>query len=794
MVGKTIAQYRILEKVGEGGMGVVYKAQDLTLNRIAALKFLPHHLTTNEAEQDRFLQEAQAASALNHPNVCIIYGLAKEDDQLFIAMEYVDGTTLQRKIAGGGLLLKDALGYALQIGEALQEAHSKGIVHRDVKAENIMVTAKNQIKVMDFGLAKLKGSMKLTRSSSTVGTAAYMAPEQIQGGEVDARSDIFSFGIVLFEMLTGHMPFRGEHDAAMMYSILNEQPQSLRQYRDDCPPDLDRIVLRALEKDPEDRYQHIDDMVSELRHLQKQTTRLVRPPGEQERMNIPAAVTQAAAPVMAEKPRSPLRRLGVILVAGAAVLIVVIAVVLLIRKPSETITSMAVLPFVNVSGDANVEYLSDGFTEGLINSLSKLPGIKMMSSRSVFKFKGKDIDPQMAAQELHVGAVLTGRILQRGDGLSISAELINALDNSHIWGNQYDRKASDLIAVQAAISREISDQLKVAMTGDQQKRFTALPTKNVEAYQLFLKGRFSLNKRSEEGFDKAIGYFQSAVAMDPSFALAYAGIAETYVLKGSYFLIPIEKAIDSVRATARKALELDETIGEAHTALASVGEWTWDWPSAEKEYKRSIELSPNFATGHQWYGEFLNAMSRGEEGLEEIRKAQELDPLSPVVYVSQGIGLVYLRRYDEAIRQIRKSLEIEPNFPRAFSLLAPAHLFKGAQSEAIQAAERAVVLSDSSSEYLGLLGLTYGTAGRRSEAEKILQRVQQLSKRQFVSPAVYVNIYIGLGDKNQAFHWLDRAVETHDPIVEFLKVDPTFDPLRGEQRFKDLITKMGFPQ
>jgi TolB-like protein/Flp pilus assembly protein TadD/predicted Ser/Thr protein kinase len=794
MMGKVISHYKILEKLGEGGMGVVYKAQDLTLNRVAALKFLPHHLTTNEAEQARFLQEAQAASALNHPNVCIIYGLAKEDDQQFIAMEYVEGTTLRRRIAGGGLPLKDALAYALQIGEALQEAHAKGIVHRDVKAENIMVTARNQIKVMDFGIAKLKGSMKLTRTSSTVGTLAYMAPEQIQGGEVDARSDIFSFGIVVFEMLTGHVPFRGEHDAAMMYSILNEQPQSLRQHRDDCPPDLDRIILRALEKDPEDRYQHIDDMLSELRRLQKQTTRVIRPPDEQERGNVPAAVRLATGPVAIERPRSPRRRLRVMLIAGAAVLIVVIGLFLLIQTPKETITSMAVLPFVNVSGDANVEYLSDGFTEGLINTLSKLPGIRMMSSRSVFKFKGKDTDPQKAAQELHVGAVLTGRILQHGDELSISAELINAQDNSHIWGNQYDRKASDLIAVQATISREISDQLKVAMTGDQQKRFAALPTQNVEAYQLFLKGRFSLNKRSEEGFEKAIGYFQSAVALDPSFALAYAGLAQTYVLKGSYFLLPTEKAIDSVRGSARKALELDESIGEAHAALASVGEWRWDWNSAAKEYQRSIELSPNFATGHQWYGEFLSAMGRGEEGLAEIQKAQELDPLSPVVYVSQGIALISLRRYDEAIQQVRKSLEIDPNFPRAVSLLASAHLLKGAQAEAIQEAERAVVLSDSSVEYLGLLGFTYGMAGRRAEAGKILDRVQQLSKRQFVSPALYVFIYIGLGDKNQAFQWLNRALESRDPIIEALKVDPSFDPLRGDQRFTDLIKKVGLPQ
>jgi TolB-like protein/tetratricopeptide (TPR) repeat protein len=794
VIGSIVGQYRILEKVGEGGMGVVYKAEDTTLKRIVALKFLPHHLTSNEAEQARFIQEAQAASALNHPNVCVIYGMGNEGGQQYIAMEFVEGTTLHAKNTGAPLALKDALGYAIQIGEALQEAHSSGIVHRDVKSENIMITAKNQVKVMDFGLAKLKGSLKLTRSSSTVGTLAYMAPEQIQGGEVDARSDIFSFGIVLFEMVTGHLPFRGEHDAAIMYSILNEEPLSLHQYRDDCPADLDRIIVRSLEKDPEDRYQHIDDMVSELRRLQKQSSRVIHPPEVQARETVPAEVRPATGTITGTPLRPSPRRLRVILIAAAGVVILAGALFLFFRESKESITSMAVLPFVNTSGDANVEYLSDGFTEGLINSLSKLPGIKMMSSRSVFKFKGKDVDPQKAAQELHIDAVLTGRILKRGDELSISAELINAQDNSHIWGNQYNRKASDLIVVQAAISREISTQLKVAMTRDEEKRFTSLPTQNVEAYQLFLKGRFSLNKRSAEGFDRAITYFRSAIDLDPSFALAYAGLAQTYVLQGSYFLIPQDKAFEYTRIAAQKALELDGTIGEAHSALASMAEGKRDWATAEKEYQQCIELSPNFATGHQWYGEFLGAMGRAEEGLAEMRKAEELDPLSPVVYLSQGGAYLQLRRHDEAIQQAKKSLEIDPHFARGFELLAIARMLSGAYSEAIQDAERAVVVSDSSVEYLAWLGAAYAMAGRKPEAENILNRVQQVSKQQFVSPTIYGVLYSALGEKDQAFLWLNRAFDSHDPALEYLKVDPTFDPLRGDPRFTELVKKMGFPQ
>ncbi len=793
MIGSTILQYTILEEIGRGGMGVVYKARDTKLDRIVGLKFLPLHLTEHETERARFLQEARAASALNHPNVCVIHDIEEADGQQFIVMEFVDGQTLRQRIASapGGLPVDQAITFAIQAGEALQEAHRKGIVHRDVKAENIMVTASGQIKVMDFGLAKLKGSMKLTRTSSTVGTLAYMAPEQIQGSDVDARSDIFSLGIVLFETLTGQTPFRGEHEAAMMYSILNEEPQSLEQYRKDCPPDLDRIVRRALEKDPEDRYQHADDLVSELRRMKKQTTRVVRPAAVPAPQGPSGGVLPTSARAQAAGPwwRSRVFQIPV------ALLVVIGCAYFLLRGPStESIRSMAVLPFTNVSGDATTEYLSDGLTEGLINTLSRLPGIKMMSSRSVFRYKGQDVDPQVAARELHVGAVLTGRVLQQGDNLSISVELINAQDNSHLWGEQYVRRSSDLLAVQSAISREISSQLRIAMTGDQERQLEAPPTQNAGAYQLFLKGRFALNQRTAQGFDNAIAFFRQAIGLDPSFARAYAGLAETYVLKGSYFLLPVEKATDSVRTAARKALDLDATIGEAHTVLASSSEWTWDWPAAENEYRRSIELSPNFATAHQWYGEFLCAMGRFEEGLKEIRKAQELDPLSPIVYVSYANTLMFLRRYDEALQQIDKALELNPRFPRAISLMSIVYFLEGKIPDAIREGERAVVESDSSFEYLAWMGYVYGRTGRRQEAERLLADLRRRSAGRFASPSHFALIYGGLGDADRAFTWLNRAVEVHDTALEYMKVDPSFDMLRGDPRFAELIKKVGLPQ
>ena len=774
MIGQTLSHYRIIEKLGEGGMGVVYKAHDTKLDRMVALKFLPLHLTASETEQARFLQEAKAAAALNHPNVCSIIDIQEARGQHFIVMEYVEGVTLDRKAPVAKV--DEAIAYAIQIGEALQAAHSKGIVHRDVKSENVMVTTDGRVKVMDFGLAKLRGSARLTRESSTVGTMAYMAPEQIQGGEADARSDIFSFGVILFEMLTAQTPFRGEHQAAMMYSILNEEPQALLSLRSDVPTDLDRIIRRALEKAPEDRYQHCDDMVSELRRLKKQTGPVPRPVSREER--------NPSTPSVRPRRRAIILTAGVLLIAALGVLLTVV-----LPKRGETIRSMAVLPFSNSSGTA--EYLSDGFTESLINTLSKLPGIKMMSARSVFRFKGSDVDPQRAAQELHVDAVLTGRMIQRGDDLSISVELINAQDNTHIWGEQYNRGSSDLIALQTVISREIAHELNVNMTGDQQRRFAAPTARSVDAYQDYLRGRFALNKRNPGGFDKAIDYFHLAIRKDPSYAQAYAGLAETYALKASYFLIPSQVAADSVRLAARKALELDESIGEVHAALATSAEFAWDWKTAEREYKKCLELSPNFATGRQWYGEFIGSMGRLEEGLAEIIKAQELDPLAPVVYVAAAGNLNGLRRYDEAIVQLQKALDLDPHLFRAMQSLASAYLLKGMGADALREGRRAVAESDSSLEYVANLGYICAMTGHREEAEKILSRLQQRSKHEFVAPTFFALLYTGLGETDEAFSWLKRGLEVHDPAMESLKVDPTFDKLRSDRRFDDLLKKVG---
>ncbi|MEK9136963.1 MAG: serine/threonine-protein kinase, partial [Bacteroidota bacterium] len=530
MIGTTISHYRILEKLGEGGMGVVYKAQDTKLDRIVALKFLPHHLTSSEAEQSRLLQEAKAAAALNHPNVCSVIDIQEADGpayagapagkQQFIVMEYVDGVTLREKVVRRSestlpLQMNEAISYAIQIGEALQAAHTKGIIHRDIKSENIMVTSDARIKVMDFGLAKLKGSLKLTRTLSTSGTLAYMAPEQIQGGAVDARSDIFSFGVVLFEMLTGRLPFRGEHETAMMYSILNEEPETIGKYIPDAPSELLHIVNRALEKDQEDRYQSVHDMVIDLRRSKKESSRPSRQVSHHQ-----ASGAGAPSPLVSGKRWRTNRfvvRVGIpltVIVIGAAWLIIQQSA----RAPFD---SIAVLPLANTAADPNIEYLSDGITEQIINTLTRIPGLRVVPRSSVFYYKGKDKSPLDIGRELDVRAVLLGRIIKRGDTLNIQTDLLDVQQESQLWGEQYVRKLTDVAGVQAEIARGISKKLQLRWSDDEGGELSRRSTENDIAYQSYLKGRYYWNKRSDDGMQKSIQHFEQAIENDPAFALAY---------------------------------------------------------------------------------------------------------------------------------------------------------------------------------------------------------------------------------------------------------------------------------
>ena len=777
MIGTVVAHYKILEKVGEGGMGVVYKAHDTKLDRIVALKFLPHQITASDEDKSRFLQEAKAASAVMHANVCVIYDIQEHKGRQFIVMEFVEGKTLRELVPIRKM--QEALDYAIQLGEALQEAHSKGIVHRDVKADNIMVTAKHQVKVMDFGLAKLKGSLKLTKTASTAGTISYMAPEQIQGGEVDARSDIFSFGVVLYEMLTGHVPFRGEHEAAMLYSIVHEEPTPLQRFVPDASSELVHIVNRALEKEPGDRYQSVQDMVIDLRRAAKQSGKLAHAG------HVPLALGIAGTRARKHAGRY---------VVGGGMLLLVLTVawyLYFMRKPSAD--SIAVLPFENVGGDPNAEYLSDGITEGLMNSLSQISHLRVMSRSSVFHYKGKDADPQKAGKELGVTAVLTGRVLRHGDELQISTELMDVATNSHVWGERYDRTMAGLLTAQEQVAKDVVRHLNIELAPADERKVAKHSTENNEAYQLYLKGRFHWNKRTAVDLHRAVEYFQQAIERDPGYGLAYAGLASALALIPEYSGEQASLYVDRALVAARKAIELDGALAEPHALLGLVYfEFLWKWVDAERELKRAVELDPNSPTCHQWYSGCLEIQGRFDEALAEIRRAQELDPLSPVIGTNVGEIYFYMRRYDSAIEALNKVRELDPDFPAQHLTLAQVYLAQKRFDEAIRECLRVREIVGADVSYgLGDLGYAYAAAGNRLEAKKILVQMMEFTARGFDPSAQIALIDLALGETDKAFEWLEKGRQARNPQLYYLKVDPYWRSLRGDPRYFALLKKIG---
>lgn len=729
MIGQTISHYKILEKLGEGGMGVVYKAQDTKLNRVVALKFLPHGLHANEAERSRFQQEAQAASALNHSNICTIHDISEEGEQQFIVMEFVDGKTLREMIP----LQKTqgAIDYAIQIGEALQEAHSKGIVHRDIKTDNIMVNSKNQIKVLDFGLAKLKGSLRLTKTLSTVGTLAYMAPEQIQGGEVDARSDIFSFGVVLYEMLTGHVPFRGEHEAAMLYSIVNEEPQPLSDFRKDIPSNIASIVLKVLQKNPLSRYQTMQEVISDLK-------------------NAPA--------------------------------------IQLLKQEK----SIVVLPFENLSPDADQEYFSDGLTEEVISDLSAVRSIRVISRSSAMTFKGTKKKIPEIAREVNVQYVLEGSVRKAGNNLRITAQLIEAITDAHVWADKYSGTLDDVFDIQEKVSRSIVVALELALLHEEGERIAKRYTNSLEAYNMYLKGRYFWNKRGEQGFRRAIEYFEQAIREDSSYSLAHAGLADCYSLLPWYSNFPPKEAYLKAKSAALNALEADNSVSEAHNSLAfAITFYDWDWEGAEREFKRAIALNPRNAHAHHWYANYLSCMADSAQALAEIARARELDPLSLIINQDTGYMFYYAHRYDEAIEALQKTIEMDPNFICTHLCLGWAYLQKSMCESALEELQKELALSTGYRELVeSWIGVTYALMNRKEESLQVLEGLIERSKETYISPYLFAIQYSSLENDDRAFQCLERAMEERHINICFLKVDPILDRLRSDTRFTDLLRKM----
>jgi serine/threonine-protein kinase len=748
-------------------MGIVYKARDLRLDRTVALKFLPQPLVLSEADRARFLLEAKAAANLNHPNVCTVHGIEESAGSMFIVMEYVDGDSLRTMIEDSSLDVQAVLNVAIQIAEALDEAHSKGIVHRDIKSENILVSAKHHVKVMDFGLAKLKGSIRLTKESSRLGTLANMAPEQLRGETVDQRADLWSFGVVLYEMLAGKLPFHEETEEATLFAILRKDPITLTAARPDLPHDLERVVSKLLGKKREERYQTAGEVLHDLKSLRD---------GESLRAEHRFFGTQR------------LSRLAII--GGVVASLLLVGVYMKSKFIHPTITSLAVLPLENLSGNHDEEYFADGMTEALITNLAKLKGLRVVSRTSVMQYKGVRRSLPEIARALHVDAVLEGSVIRSSDRVRITAQLIEAHSDRHLWAQSNDRDLRDLLILQKDVATAIADEIHLAISPEEHSLLSTSRPVNPAAYRALLKGRFYVEKYTEEGLRKGLEYLTEAVALDPEAPQPYAALAQYYVVAAEWTLSPHE-AMPRVKQYAQQALSRDESISEAHTYLGVYQLWYgWDWGDAEREFKRAIALKPNSADAYQMYAYLLALSGRHSEALAANQRALTLDPLS--LSINSYLGWMYYmaRRYDEAAGQLRRALDLDPNFWFAHLLLGRVFARQGLMAEAMQEFSKARHLDDSFPESASELGAACALAGNRAGADSMLTLLESYAKKRYVAAYFRARIYAALGEKDKALDWLERGVGDRSFFLTWMNVDPEMDVLRPEPRFHSLLEKM----
>jgi TolB-like protein/tRNA A-37 threonylcarbamoyl transferase component Bud32/Tfp pilus assembly protein PilF len=776
--GTTFAgRYQIIEELGRGGMGVVYKAQDTKLKRTVALKFLPPELTHISELRDRFMREAQAAAALDHPHICTVYEFDETEEKTFISMAYIEGQSLKKKIESGPFEIYEALRIAIQAAEGLQEAHKKGVVHRDIKSANIMVTEKDQAKIMDFGLARVTGTTLVTKEGMTMGTIAYMSPQQARGEEVDHRTDIWSLGVVLYEMFSGQLPFKGEHDQAVIYSILNEKPKPITDLRLEIPMSIEQVVAKALEKNPDERYQNTEELLDDLRSISEG----IEPEG------IRARLWKAKL----------LRRKRAILYAGLAGFLIIMTVIALslFTGRAEAIDSIAVLPLENLTGDPGQEYFVDGVTDELIGQLAQIGALRVISRRSVMQYKGVKKPLLEIARELNVDAVVEGTVHRADDSVRIRVQLIKALpEERNLWTQTYDRDMTDVLVMYKEMARAIADKIRVKLTPQEVTNLASTRQVNPEAYEAYIKGRFHWYKLTPQDLESALQYFELAREKDPNYALAYAGIAHVWVGRQQQGLVPYSEAAPRAKAAALKALELDNTLAEVHNLLAGIRAWVeWDWEGAETEYRRAIELNPNYPEPRAYYSHFLHMMKRPEEAMEQIERALELDPFNALFRAIYAMDLMFARRYNDAIEHLRETLRTVPNDWTALSTLRSAYHQKGMYEEALEIWKRSYA-ARGDREAEEALALGYSEAGYSGALSRIAEMLIVRSRSTYVTPWQIGTLYTRAGKNDEALEWLEKAYEEHDGNMPYISVDPIFDGLRDDPRFLDLLRRMNLPE
>ena len=832
--GTMVNRYKIIGLLGKGGMGEVYLAEDTELHRRIALKMLPSNFTRDSDRVRRFVREAHAASALNHPNIVTIHEIGQLDGVRFIVTEFIEGQTLRQQLHAGGMQLTNALDVAIQVASALDAAHAAGIIHRDIKPENIMLRRDGYVKVLDFGLAKLTELPAFTTDSEAaprmqvktnpgivMGTVNYMSPEQARGQEVDARTDIWSLGVVLYEMVAGGVPFEGETPSHVIVSLIEREPSMLALYSE-VPAELERIVTKALRKNRQERYQNASDLALDLKSLKQELEldvrlrRSVEPDGSATQRAMKSNVRTAIAALNESGTRTvdvgtaratssaeylvgeiKRHKRGVALTLAVAVIAVATVAYFYSAKSgyfassSEAIDSVAVLPFENVSADPNTEYLSDGISDSIINSLSRLPTLKVMSLSSVLRYKGKQTDPQAVGRELNVRAVLMSRFIQQGDNLAISTELVDVRDNRRLWGEQYNRKLSDIIVVQTEIAREISENLRLRLSSQDKKQLAKRYTENTEAYLLYQQGRTYVRARTRAGTEKGIKYLEDAIKKDPAYALARVWLAIAYGDPSSP--LPSNEVRQKVESLLLKALELDNDLAEAHAVLGGIRQDDGDWLAAERECKRALDLDPSSVVTHNYYASYLSRMGRHDEAIAEIKRAQELDPLSVRQHAEVGYQLYFARRYDQAIEQFKKTIDMDPNYPATHARLGATYLQKGMYEEAVLELEKARAL-DNSPERQGRfawLAYAYAVSGHRDKAQQMLAELKEQPKQRHIPPINFAVIYTGLGEKDQAFAWLEKVYEERNGReLGEVRVNPMFDSLRSDARFANLLRRV----